>query len=237
MTAISPAEHGTRYEPPRAAPFQHDDSAAAWNTATLISFRLCFVYFGLIVLTTQMLSSFIPLPYLGIPDLQMSPAVRGLVGWVGRHILGLASVPLARSGSGDKTYDWVQSFSLLLVAVLVTAVWSIRGRDARDHAKLYGWFRLFLRFALGSTMISYGMVKAIPLQMSAPTLTRLLEPYGNFSPMGVLWCVGRRGDGIRDSRRAARSSAGGILLFIPRTALLGALDVPRRHGRRFSRST
>ena len=30
-------------------------------------------------------------------------------------------------------------------------------------------------------------VKAFPLQMPAPLLTRLLEPYGNFSPMGVLW--------------------------------------------------
>ena len=36
-------------------------------------------------------------------------------------------------------------------------------------------------------MVSYGMVKAIPLQMPSPSLTRLLEPYGNFSPMGVLW--------------------------------------------------
>lgn len=31
------------------------------------------------------------------------------------------------------------------------------------------------------------MVKAIPLQMPAPNLTRLLEPFGHFSPMGVLW--------------------------------------------------
>ena len=57
-------------------------------------------------------------------------------------------------------------------------------------------------------MIGYGFAKAFPLQMPAPSLTRLLEPYGNFSPMGVLWYsigasfpyegfVGLRGSGRR----------------------------------------
>jgi hypothetical protein len=32
-------------------------------------------------------------------------------------------------------------------------------------------------------------VKAVPLQMPSPSLTRLLEPYGTFSPMGVLYDV------------------------------------------------
>ncbi len=36
-------------------------------------------------------------------------------------------------------------------------------------------------------MVSYGMAKVIPLQMPAPGLARLLEPFGNLSPMGVLW--------------------------------------------------
>ena len=40
--------------------------------------------------------------------------------------------------------------------------------------------------ATAATMVTYGMIKAIPLQMPAPPLTRLLEPFGNFSPMGVL---------------------------------------------------
>src|SRR5215831_16827669 len=39
---------------------------------------------------------------------------------------------------------------------------------------------------VGSEMVLYGMVKIVPLQMPFPFLTRL-EPYGNFSPMGVLW--------------------------------------------------
>jgi len=65
-------------------------------------------------------------------------------------------------------------------------------------------------------------VKAIPLQMPAPGLTRLLEPFGNFSPMGVLWYS------IGASRpyeifAGCAELAGGILLLIPQTATLGAL--------------
>jgi hypothetical protein len=58
--------------------------------------------------------------------------------------------------------------------------------------------------------------------MPAPGLTRLLEPFGHFSPMGVLWYS------IGASRpyeifAGCAELAGGILLFIPQTATLGAL--------------
>src|SRR4026208_2091617 len=71
-------------------------------------------------------------------------------------------------------------------------------------------------------MVAYGMIKAIPLQMPAPGLTRLLEPFGNFSPMGVLWYS------VGASRpyeifAGCAELAAGILICIPRTATLGAL--------------
>ena len=73
-----------------------------------------------------------------------------------------------------------------------------------------------------STMVNYGIMKVIPLQMPAPSLTRLLEPYGHFSPMGVLWSF------IGSSRAyemftGSAELLGGLLLFVPHTAMLGAL--------------
>jgi hypothetical protein len=87
---------------------------------------------------------------------------------------------------------------------------------------LHFWFRVFLRFALGSTLISYGALKAIPLQMPYPSLARLVEPFGHFSPMGVLW------SSIGVSRpyeifTGCAELTAGILLFIPSTVTLGAL--------------
>jgi len=71
-------------------------------------------------------------------------------------------------------------------------------------------------------MLLYGMVKLVPLQMPYPSLARLVEPYGDFSPMGVLWYSIGASPGYEMFVGAAEL-LGGILLFFPRTAMLGAL--------------
>jgi hypothetical protein len=197
-------------------------AVSRWRLATRVAFRFCVLYFGLYVATTQMLSGLIVLPVGDVPDLGELPPVRTIVSWIAAHVFHV-SYPLVitGSGSGDKTFDWVHAFVVLLLAAGATTIWSLVARRG-DHERLHAWFHLFVRFALGSTMVSYGAVKAIPLQMSAPGLTRLLEPFGNFSPMGVLWAS------IGASRSyeiftGCAELAGGVLLFFPRTALLGAL--------------
>jgi hypothetical protein len=75
---------------------------------------------------------------------------------------------------------------------------------------------------LATTFLSYGIVKVIPMQMPAPPLTRLLEPFGNFSPMGALWySIGASFPYERITGCAELTAA--ALLFIPRTATLGAI--------------
>jgi hypothetical protein len=198
-------------------------AATAWRPATRVAFRFFATYFVLYVVTTQMLSGMVVFVGGQLPNLGELPPVRTLVSWVATHVFRV-SYPLVitGSGSGDKTYDWVHAFTLLSLSVLITVVWSVLDRRREDYSRLHRWVHLFARFALGSTMVSYGMVKAIPLQMPAPGLTRLLEPFGHFSPMGVLWYS------IGASRpyeifAGCAELTGGILLFIPQTATLGAL--------------
>src|SRR6185312_8973978 len=91
-----------------------------------------------------------------------------------------------------------------------------------NYAKLHKWFRLFIRFGLAGQLILYGMVKVIPIQMSYPSLTRLLQPFGTFSPMGMLWAS----MGLVPAYEifaGCTEVAGGLLLIVPRTATLGAL--------------
>ena len=114
--------------------------------------------------------------------------VQRVISWVGVHVFRLGAPPSFQvSGSGDKMADYLQVATLLMAAAAATVVWSLVDRRRPTYRGLNKWFRVFLRFALGATMIGYGMFKAIPLQMPAPGLQRLLEPFGNFSPMGVLW--------------------------------------------------
>ncbi|HEY2854450.1 MAG TPA: hypothetical protein VGJ18_16460 [Gemmatimonadaceae bacterium] len=198
------------------------ESAPGWHPATRVAFRFCFLYFGLYVVTTQMLQAFLDIPGLELPDLGILPPARPLFLWIGRHILGLAPPSRIVTGTGDTVYGWIQSFSLLLIAIIGTVIWSVVARRRTAQATLYGWFRLFLRIALGVTFVFYGSIKVIPTQMPALDLPRLVEPFGNFSPMGVLWSS----TGASPAYEIATGGVellGGLLLFFPVTTIVGAL--------------
>jgi hypothetical protein len=149
--------------------------------------------------------------------------VRQIVFWTAAHVF-LVKQPLVYtgSGSGDKAFDWVLAFCLLVCAALATVVWSVLDRRRVNYVALHKWFRLFIRFALGSEMILYGMVKAVPLQMPFPYLTTLIEPYGNFSPMGILWSSIGASPGYETFTGCAEL-LGGVLIVLPRTTMFGAL--------------
>jgi uncharacterized membrane protein YphA (DoxX/SURF4 family) len=172
-------------------------------------------------MTCQIIQCLAPLPNVDLPD--PSKPLWPLIGWVAAHVFGVKSqLVFQGSGSGDKTVDWVLDFCLLIAAMAATIVWSWFDRRRLSYPSLYRWFRLFIRVALAGQFITYGLVKAIPLQMPFPFLTQLMEPYGHFSPMGVLWAS------IGSSRPYEMFSgcvelAAGLLLMLPRTTVIGAL--------------
>src|SRR5256886_11517891 len=58
--------------------------------------------------------------------------------------------------------------------------------------------------------------------MSYPSLTRLLQPFGTLSPMGVLW-MSMGSAPAYEIFTGCAEVAGGLLLIVPRTTTLGAL--------------
>lgn len=210
------------YAPPLAPtspePIADQEVGPAWSPATRIAFRFCMIYFGLYVITTQMM----PGMALIIPDLGAIPPMRNLTLWVGHHLLGIATIPMQPSGSGDRLFNWTHAFTILLIAAISTVIWSVVARRRLHHERAFAWFRLFLRLAVATTFLGYGFAKVVPLQMPILTLTRLVEPFGNFSPMGVLWYS----VGASPAYEIATGSAevlAGLLLFLPRTTTVGAL--------------
>lgn len=192
-----------------------------WSLATRIAFRFSFLYFSLYVVTTQMLGGLLPFEWL--PKTRTGGLMQRVIAWVGVHVFRLGAPPsFQTTGSGDKMVDYLQAFTLLVAAALATTIWSFVDRRRPHYRGLNKWFRVFLRFSLGSTMIGYGMVKAVPLQMPAPGLQRLLEPFGNFSPMGVLWySIGA--SKAYEMFGGFMEIVSGVLLFVPRLATLGAM--------------
>jgi uncharacterized membrane protein YphA (DoxX/SURF4 family) len=208
---------------PQVAQLQPEAEAQHWTVAARVAFRFWFVYLALFCVATQILGSLFPIPKVDIPDLSSLWPMRQITFWTAAHVFH-AKLPLVYtgSGSGDKTFDWVLMFWLLAVAALATGGWSVLDRKRDNYVRLHKWFRVFIRIALAGQMITYGMDKLIPLQMPFPYLTRLLEPFRDFSPMGVLWAsIGA--SPAYETFAGCAEMLGGILLIFPRTTLLGAL--------------
>jgi uncharacterized membrane protein YphA (DoxX/SURF4 family) len=197
--------------------------ASHWNLASRVAFRFCFIYFTLFSLSNQILGSMLVIPKLDIPEFGIIWPMRQVTFWTATHVFRVTrTLVYTGSGSGDKTYDWVQMFCLLVFAAAITLVWSLLDRRRPNYVTLHKWFRLVLRFALAGQMLVYGLDKIIPLQMPFPSLTRLMEPYGNFAPMSVLWfSVGA--SRAYEIFAGSAETLGGLLLIYPRTTTLGAM--------------
>ncbi|WP_231951580.1 DoxX family protein [Nocardia terpenica] len=198
---------------------------SGWNALTRIVFRFCFIYFGLVCLTdSQITGAFLgwvaerlPEDVLRLQDRLLAPVLK----WVGHTVFGVEAVQ-SGSGSGDQAVTWVLVFSLLVVAVIATIGWTLLARRRTDHRRLAGWFLLFIRLCVGGQMLFYGLGKVIPIQMPEPLLATLLQPYGNMTPMSVLWNQVGSSPSYEILLGTAEALAG-MMLFIPRTAILGAV--------------
>lgn len=191
--------------------------AAEWSLLKKILFRFSFVYLVLYCFPFPL----IVLPYAEVlvkPWQTFVTALVSSVGWMAFRI----DAENHPSGSGDTMFDWMQAFTWLMVAALVTVLWTWLGRKRTGHVRLEAWLRSYVRFFLCIFMLSYGASKAIKSQFAFPGLDELLQPLGESSPMGMVW------DFMGASTAYTMFTGlvemlGGFLLAFRRTALLGAL--------------
>ncbi len=213
---MSDVEAQPRANRPKPEPIQFHASLepADWNLATRIGFRFAFLYFVLYNL---------PFPLDSVPH--VASKYEGLwnkiVPWAGAHFLGL-NITVFPNGSGDTTFNYVQVLLFLVLATLGTVAWSLLDRARADYTKLYDWLRLYLRLSLGAALILYGSMKVIQAQMPPPPLSRLVEAYGDSSPMGLLWTFMGASRGYNAFAGGAEMLAG-LLLFAPGLTTLGSL--------------
>lgn len=182
---------------------------ARWRTATRAGFRFTFTYLALYMFP-------FPLDYFGlnVPD----PWIR-VVPWLGHHLFHLEIT--TQYGGGDTLYGYAWNIFVSLAAV-IAVIWSLLDRKRAHYDSLYRWLRVWVRVYLGTMMISYGMAKVLPFQMLPPSQSRLMMRLGDMSPMSLAWAY--MGSSIPYARFTGMVEAvGGILLFVPRLALLGAL--------------
>ena len=202
---------------------------AAWSPLTRVLFRFAFVYLVLFNLP-------FPLQYIPVLEKLVRPSGElfsqqllqpyedlwnWLVPWVGQHVFGV-EITVRPNGSGDTTYNYVQDFCFLVLSVGATILWTLLDWKRSNYERLHQWLRVYVRFSLALIMMSYGDVKIIKAQFPNPSLDRLLQPFGDASPMGLLWTF--MGASVSYNIFAGLGETlGGLLLTMRRTTLLGAL--------------
>jgi len=108
------------------------------------------------------------------------------------------------------------------LSIAVTMLWSILDRRRKSYDKLFALLRVYVRYVLAFTMLSYGLSKVFRLQFGELLTGRLVQNYGDSSPMGLLWTfMGYSAPYTIFSGLA--ETVGGMLLFFRRTTALGAL--------------
>lgn len=199
---------------PVAAESVEKDVKPRWSLAKRFLFRFAFAYLVLYNLP-------FPLEYVPYVAQAYVSFWDFVVPAVADQAFG-ADANTGPNGSGDTTYNYVQVFCFLVLALAATLIWSFLDRRRAEYARLDEWLRVYVRFALAAVMISYGAIKVIKGQFPDPSLDRLLQPYGQSSPMGLLWTfMGASAPYTIFSGFAELIP--GLLLTVRRTALLGAL--------------
>ncbi len=199
--------------------------APRWSLARRILFRFLCCYFVLYCLPEGgRINIFSIIPGANFLANKYTGLWHTLCPWVAIHLFHVdAKVSkYIRTGSGDTTLAYVQNFLFVAFAVAGALVWSILDRRRPNYRVLESWLRLLVRYTLAFTLFGYGFAKVFPLQFGPPGFMRLIEPYGDFSPMGALWWfMGASIPYIIFS--GAAEVLGGLLLLTRRTATLGSL--------------
>ena len=191
----------------------------AWSPLRrfLFRFAFCYLILQLIPAYLDLLNS---LPHADIGGWYMD-LWSASVPWIGRHVLHVKA-PHNLTGSSDSMFDWVETLCFLALSLAVAVVWTLFDRRRTQYTRLYEALRVFVRIGLGIILIGYGASKVVPTQFPRPPLSRLMQPFGDASPMGLLWTF--MGASIPYSIFSGTLELlAGVLLLFRRTATLGAL--------------
>jgi len=195
--------------------------AMAWNLPLRIGFRLVFAY--LVLYNLQAVGELIP--GMGFLSQAYTDLWHKIVPWIAIHVFHLSgpvTVFPAVNGSGDTTLDYIQDLCFVVTALVAALVWSVLDRRRGDYRRLHYWLRLSVRYTLAFTLFGYGIAKVIPTQFIFPHFGKLIEPLGDFSPMGLLWYFMGYSTPYIIFSGLAEVTAGALLLF-RRTTTLGAM--------------
>lgn len=199
-----------------------DQPAARWSVARkfTILFFTCYFYFLIFDFTSsdELFPAFVYDIFRPITNFW-----HWIVPWTGRNVLHLSyPITVLPNGSGDTTYNYVLQMLWLVFSFGIAAIWLLLDRRRPGYNKLYYWLRIVVRYYFVLILFVYGFIKIIKLQFPYPSLTKMVDPFGASSPMGLAWNFIGYSPGYNFFIGAGEVLAG-ILLLFRRTVLMGSL--------------
>jgi hypothetical protein len=181
---------------------------ALWSKRNKLLFQFVFSYFSLYIIL-----------------LFLNPVFESPFRWIGNSILGFNyDYDVSGNGSGDHTYAYITLFINVVLTFIIVGFWALLDRNRKNYNKLLYWFFVVLRFFLIGAMFLYGFVKIFKLQFPSASLTHLLDPLGDFSPMGLAWTYMGFSKGF-NVFVGFMEVLGGLLLIPRRTQTLGSFII------------
>lgn len=189
-----------------------------WSLPNKIGFRFSFILILSFILVMNN-GAFPFFDYINKPLVQLT---RQFTPWFAKNVLHYEyDYSVYITGSGDTSYAWITLLLLVLIAVIGAIVWSFIDRDRKSYDTCYYWLTAFIRYYIAFMLINYGVIKLVHSQMPPPGLNRLMQPLGEFSPMGLAWTFLGYSKGYNIFMGMVEILAG--LLLFRKTVVLGAL--------------
>lgn len=193
-----------------------DVSIIVWPLLHRILFRFIFAY--VVLFMGSFSGAYAPL------SLPVATLFRefwsAIIPWVANSILHVPPPPV--QSDGDGLGHWIIMVGSGVFAVVATVIWSVADSRRKNYVILNAWFRVIMRYSLGISMFTYGVVKIFHLQMLPPHLAKLVQSFGDSSPTSLLW-IFMGSSAANSAFTGVVELIGGLLLFIRRSATLGAL--------------
>ena len=143
--------------------------------------------------------------------------------WLGKNVLRLSSVEVIEmTGSGDTTYDYIETLSLAIISLFVSIVVFAFTAKRSNYEKLHYALMTYARYYLALYLLSYGFTKFFEGQFIYPDIVQLEQKIGDSSPMGLLWKFMGYSKPYTFFSGICEVAAG-LFLFFNRTSVIGSL--------------
>jgi hypothetical protein len=180
-----------------------------YSRARDLAIRIAALYFGLHALA-------IPFDSGNAPRKLYGATWGKLNAWFAQTVFGVTEI---RGAPMDAISQHVL---VLLVATIGGILWvSVDGRPTVSDT-VHRIMRVGLRYYVGVITMIYGAAKVIPLQFPRPSLDLMIRPYGELTPMSLLWSFMGYSPAYTIFTGLGEW-VGAFLLFFRRTTTLGAL--------------